>query len=307
MSKEKILVVDDAPDIANMLQFYFNSQGYDTSMAATGNDALSLTRRIMPNLILLDINLPDTDGYDVAINLRQSMRTSHIPIIFLTERSERSSKMRGLELGADDYITKPFDIEELHLRAVNALNRAARESLTNPVTGLPGSRLIEEQMKKLLHQQDWAMASISVNNFGPFNEVYGFVAGDDALKAVAIMLGEVINQHGDASDFIGHVGGADFILITKPDKVRAIGEQAIIRFEQDTLPLYNYQDRKAGYMTFIDANGQQRQAPLMNMSVGAISDCNGPFTDIRELSEVVNEARQRARQVAGNAFYMERC
>lgn len=307
MSKEKILVVDDAPDIANMLQFYFNSQGYDTSMVATGGDALTFVRRTLPNLILLDINLPDMVGYDVCINMRQSMRTSHIPIIFLTERAERSSKLQGLELGADDYITKPFDIEELHLKVVNSLNRAARESLTNPVTGLPGSRLIEDQMKKLLHMQNWAVASISVNNFGPFNDVYGFVAGDDALKIVSLLLNDVINQYGDNNDFIGHVGGSDFLLITTPDRVKNIGEQAILRFEQDTAPLYSYQDRKAGYMTFIDPTGKQRQAPLMNISIGAISDCNGPFTDIRELSEFVNDARQRARQVGGNAFYIERC
>ncbi len=307
MSKEKVLVVDDAPDITNMLQFYFNSQGYDTSAVANGNDALAHVHRTLPNLILLDINLPDMDGYDVCVNLRHNMRTSHIPVIFLTERGERSSKMRGLELGVDDYITKPFDIEELHLRVVNALQRAARESLTNPVTGLPGSRLIEEQMKKLLHEQHWSLASFSVNNFGAFNEVYGFVAGDDALKFVGQMLNEVVNQHGNINDFIGHVGGADFLLITTPDKVQAIGEQAVLRFEQDTMPLYSYQDRKAGYMTYIDPSGKQRQAPLMNMSVGAISDCNGPFTDIRELSEIANEARQRARQVAGNAFYIERC
>ncbi len=307
MSKEKVLVVDDAPDIASMLQFYFNAQGYETSAVATGNDALASVRRTMPNLILLDINLPDMDGYDVCVNLRHNMRASHIPIIFLTERDERSSKMRGLELGADDYITKPFDIEELRLRVANALQRAARESLTNPVTGLPGSRLIEEQMKRLLREQNWSLANITINNFGVFNEVYGFVAGDDALKFVGQMLNELINQHSSASDFIGHIGGADFLLITAPDRVKAIGKLAILRFEQDTAPLYSYQDRKAGYMTFIDPAGKQRQAPLMNLSIGAISDCNGPFTDIRELAEIANASRQRARQISGNAFYIERC
>jgi len=246
------------------------------------------------------------DGYEVCLRLRQNLRTSHIPIFFLTERGEKSAKMRGLELDVDDYIVKPFDIEELHLRLENALRRANRESLTNAVTGLPGSKLIEEQLKRLLKDQKWALASISVNNFGPFNEVYGFLAGDDALKTVAMMLADVVNQYGTENDFIGHIGGSDFLLTTTPEQVRQIGEETILRFDRETAPLYSYQDRKAGYMTFIDPNGKQRQAPLMNLSIGAITDAQGPFTDIRELSEVVNEARQRARSVGGSAFYIER-
>lgn len=306
MSKEKILVVDDAPDIANLLQFYFNTQGFETSTVGTGQSALDFCRRVAPNLIILDINLPDMDGYEVCVRLRQSLRTSHIPIFFLTERGEKSARLRGLELEADDYIVKPFDIEELHLKLENALRRANRESLTNAVTGLPSSKLIEEQMKRLIKDKDWALASISINNFGPFNEVYGFLAADDALKAVSMMLSDVINQHGTENDFVGHVGGSDFLLTTTPDRIRQIGEETILRFDRETAPLYSYQDRKAGYMTFIDASGKQRQAPLMNLSIGAITDAQGPFTDIRELSEVVNEARQRARSVGGSAFYIER-
>src|SRR5262245_1439903 len=135
----KILIVEDTVDIATMLQFYFGGQGFQARMVHRGADALTATRQWSPNLILLDIRLPDIDGYDVCRQLRQNLRTSHVPIIFLTEKNEKSAKLAGLELGVDDYITKPFDIEELHLRVLNALKRASQESLTNPVTGLPGA------------------------------------------------------------------------------------------------------------------------------------------------------------------------
>jgi DNA-binding response OmpR family regulator len=116
MSKGRILVVEDDFDISNMLRIYFGSQGYEVQVAQRGGDALAMTRKQLPNLIMLDINLPDINGYDVCQELRTTTRTSHIPIIFLTQKDDRPDKIRGLELGADDYITKPFDIEELKWR-----------------------------------------------------------------------------------------------------------------------------------------------------------------------------------------------
>src|SRR6476646_302625 len=176
-SQGKILIVDDTVDIATMLQFYFNAKGFQTRMVHRGGEALNTTRQWAPNLILLDINMPDMDGYDVCRQLRANLRTSHVPIIFLTEKNEKSDKIRGLELGVDDYITKPFDMEELHLRVANTLKRAGQESHTHPATGLPGTHLIEERLKALLHEPSWALGMATINNFAEFNNVYGFVAG----------------------------------------------------------------------------------------------------------------------------------
>ena len=147
MSKGRILVVEDDNDISNMLKIYFSAQGYEVTIAGRGNDALERTRKQLPNVIVLDIMLPDIDGYEVCTRLRRNLRTSHVPIIFLTQKDERSDRIAGLELGADDYITKPFDIEELRLRVQGAMRRAERESLTNPTTGLPSGKMIEEQLR----------------------------------------------------------------------------------------------------------------------------------------------------------------
>ena len=150
MSKGRILVVEDDFDISNMLRIYFTGQGYDVQVAARGGDALEMTRKQLPQLIVLDIMLPDMNGYDVCRELRQTTRTSHIPIMFLTQKDERSDKIAGLELGADDYITKPFDIEEVKLRVKNQIERAERENYTDPNSGLPSSAIIEERLRELM-------------------------------------------------------------------------------------------------------------------------------------------------------------
>src|SRR5512136_1279648 len=150
MSKGRILIVEDDNDISNMLRIYFSAQGYEVTVAGRGNEALERTRKQLPNVIVLDIMLPDIDGYEVCTRLRRTLRTSHVPIIFLTQKDERSDRIAGLELGADDYITKPFDIEELRLRVSNAIARQERENSLDPRTGLPSGRLIEEQLRRMI-------------------------------------------------------------------------------------------------------------------------------------------------------------
>ena len=135
MQNGRILVVEDDPDIVRLLEIYFNSQGYDVKAAARGGEALAQCRQELPDLIVLDIMLPDMDGYAVCRELRTATRTSHIPIIFLTQRDERGDRIAGLELGADDYITKPFDLEELRLRVQNSIRSHQRTNLTDPRTG----------------------------------------------------------------------------------------------------------------------------------------------------------------------------
>src|SRR5512142_2493898 len=222
MGKARLLIVEDDYDISNMLRIYFSAQGYDVDTALRGSEALEKTRQVMPNLIVLDIMLPDIDGYEVCRNLRMSTRTSHIPVIFLTQKDERSDKLQGLELGADDYITKPFDIEELKLRVQGAIRRSERESLTDPRSGLPAGRLIEEQLRRIIREKGWALLDMRVNNLEPFKDVYGFVAGDDVLRFTAMLIGEVVDELGTTSDFIGHAGGENFVIITTEEKAEAM-------------------------------------------------------------------------------------
>jgi DNA-binding response OmpR family regulator len=139
-----------------------------------GSDALEKTRQNLPHLIILDIMLPDIDGFEVCRILRTNIRSSHVPIIFLTQKDERSDKLQGLELGADDYITKPFDIEELKLRVQRAITRAEQQSLTDPRSGLPSGRLIEEQLRRVIRMQGWALMDARIDYFEAFKEVYGF-------------------------------------------------------------------------------------------------------------------------------------
>lgn len=296
MSKEKILVVEDAPDISGLLKIYFTSQGYEVLTAMRGQVALEICRKTPPNLALLDVNLPDMEGYDIGKALRSSPRTRHIPIIFLTARGEKQDRLKGLgEVQAENYILKPFDIEEVHTIVRGALERANQRNLSHPVTNLPTAELINEQYRTLLNSQGWALAQISINAFEAFTLVYGSIAGEEVLKFMSLLLNDTMNELGRPEDFIGQmIVGPVFLVTTSPANIEQICNRLCERFDAEIGPHYNYQDRRNGYVTTADDLGNPRQVPLMSLSIGVLTSEDGPFYDIRELSESAEEARQRA-------------
>lgn len=291
MSKGRILVVEDDFDISNMLRIYFTGQGYDVQVAPRGTDALTMTRQQLPQLIVLDIMLPDMDGYAVCRELRTTTRTKHIPIIFLTQKDERSDKIAGLELGADDYITKPFDIEELKLRVQNAIMRSEREKLTDPRSGLPSGRLIEDQLRELIRRDDWAYVDMRITDFDPFRDKYGFVAGDEVLRFTAMLVGEVVDELGSPGDFIGHAGNDNFVLITTKGKVKEIKERLSTRFDHEVQTHYSYLDREQGGMKIDEGDGE-KTVSLMKLSIGFVTS-ERDFSDIREITEAAAEERRK--------------
>jgi len=292
MLKSRLLIVEDDIDIANMLEIYFGGLHYEVDIASRGSEALEKTRQRLPHLIVLDIMLPDIDGYEVCRTLRTYTRTSHIPVIFLTQKDERSDKLQGLELGADDYITKPFDIEELRLRVYNAIARSGRESLTEPHTNLPSGQLIEDQLRQIIHKEGWAFIDIRLTHFDAFKEAYGFVASDNILRFTAMLIGEVIDEYGTINDFIGHTGNDHFIIITTDDCAAVIKEKLVERFSEEILTHYNYLDRQKGYIQYSGNGGVTEQSPVISTSIGVVTPSEHEFTDIREITELAAEARR---------------
>jgi PleD family two-component response regulator len=294
MPQGRVLVVEDDPDISNMLRIYFESEGYEVALARRGEDALEMCRHRLPNVIVLDIMLPDMDGYDVCRRLRNSLRTRHIPIIFLTQKDERSDKIRGLELGADDYITKPFDVEELNLRVRNAMARSKYESLTNPTTGLPSGQLIEERLRQLVRKDDWGIVYIGVAGLDAFGEAYGFVAEEEVLRFTAMILSQTVDRVGTLDDFIGHVGSDEFILVTEGKRADRIAREVQERFDANVGTHYDWQARERGYLVVEDEDGDETRVELMTLTAGVITADDGPFADIREITEAAANARRRA-------------
>jgi len=197
-------------------------------------------------------------------------------------------------LGADDYITKPFDVEELNLRVRNAIARARYESLTSPTTGLPSGRLIEEQLRELMRRDSWAILYVGIQGFSHFGEVYGFVAGEEVLRFTAMTMGDMVDDVGTPNDFIGHVGGDEFIIITQKEYMTPMIEEIKQRFDEKVGTHYDWRARERGYLVVEDDDGNTTKVDLMHLAVGTLTSDEGPFADIREITEAAASARREA-------------
>ncbi len=238
-----LLLVEDDIDLAEMLGEYFRVQGYDVEAVHWGEDAVGACLRSNPDLVLLDIRLPDLDGFEVARRLRSNRRTESTPIIFLTEKRERADRLKGLGLGVQDYVTKPFDIQELRLRVRNALQRSDQSPLINPVTGLPQSTLLDEQLSECLGNPHWGLLLIRLSGLERFREQYGFLASDDTLRAAQLMIMEIVREIGSQDDFVGHLDSEDFLILTESGNLESLERKIRTRLQEALTYFYPLHDR----------------------------------------------------------------
>jgi DNA-binding response OmpR family regulator len=274
-AKSKILIVEDDLDVAEMLNAYFRVQGYEVFTVNWGEDGVRAAQTILPDLMILDIRLPDIDGYEVARRVRTDRRTNEIPIIFLTEKRERIDRLQGFEVGADDYITKPFDVQELRLRVRNALKRVSQGSLTNPVSGLPEGPLVEERLSEVIHKSGWGLLHIAISHLEAFREAYGFVASDDVLRAISLMIHNTIRETGSTDDFIGHISPTDFVVVVAPSNMPPFQERIKSRLEQSLDYFYPIKDRE---------NASKRSDRLA-IQINEVPSVYGRYTSVEQLKK----------------------
>jgi DNA-binding response OmpR family regulator len=275
--RDLILIVEDDQEVSDMLCTYLRTKRYRLATTPMGRDVLVLCQVERPNLILLDINLPDMDGYQVCRLLRDNLATSTLPILFLTQRRQRQERLEGLNVGADDYITKPFDVEELHLRVRNALRRSKHQAGIGQISRLPEGPLVSEQLKKLLYGNEWAVLSIYVENFSRFTDAYHRLK-DKFIHYVGQLVRQSVDEVGNFDDFVGRVGTVDYIVITTPHRVSRLQESLETKFTRAMNPQNDTSDARP-----ITA--------YLDLSFGVVTDQDGPFGDIRSLAVAISGSR----------------
>jgi PleD family two-component response regulator len=274
-AKPKLLIIEDDLDLADMLTAYFRVEGYEVVTVNLGEDGVHAYQSSHPDLIILDIRLPDMDGVEVASRLRGDQRTSDIPIIFMTDKQELIDCLQGLELGVDGYITKPFDVQDLRLRVRNVLRRVSQETSTNPVTGLPEGKLVDEHLYQCIQRPDWTALILILENLDAFRDTYGFVASDDVLRAVSMMLQNAVRENGGPEDFLGHIDTAEFVLITTPDIAAKLKERIFGRLEHSLEYFYPIKDREKS----------TRNKQRLVFKISKIQSSDGPYTSLDVLKE----------------------
>lgn len=278
--RNSLFIVDDDVELTDMLSAFFSAQGYDVATEGWGKTAVPRIQETLPDVVLLDIHLPDIDGYEVCRQLRQVRRTRHLPIIFLTARREQKDVLAGLELGAVDYMTKPFDIQELSLRVRNALRRSRMHGPHNPITQLPEGLLVKEQLEAFLKRPDWGIVFASVRGLDDFRDRYGFVAADDVLRAVGLMIGNVIQEEEGAKVFVGHSDAQDFVILTGEGRCQQMAARCRARLE----PSIQYFYPASARTDMEELSGANR----LSVQVACLRAQDGDFRSVKDVGEALH-------------------
>lgn len=307
MIAKRILIADDEAQVRELLSLVLSSQGYEVFTASNGDQLVRMAQDHMPDLLLVDLMMPQLDGYEAIRQLRNDTRTAHLPMIILTARATPNDVVTGFESGADDYITKPFNTDELLARIKSHLRRAAQRPVHNPLTGLAGNILLTEELKYRVKRNDpFALLHIDLNNFKSFNDTYGFARGDRVIKLVADILTECVAVYGSGNDFIGHIGGDDFVVITVPDVVEPLCTQIMHEFDTRVRWLYDPADLARGYLESADRQGVQRHFPIISISIGVVTNLYRSFADHEEVSRVAAEMKHFAKLRPGSYYEIDR-
>lgn len=297
----RILIADDEHAVRQLLELVLREQGYEVLPAKNGDQLIQMAQDYIPDLLLIDPMMPGIDGYEAIRQLRNDTRTAHLPMVILTARATPNDVVVGFDTGADDYIIKPFNVTELTARIRGHLRRAAQKPVRNALTDLPGNTLIIEEVKfRLRRDEPFALLYIDIDNFKSFNDTYGFARGDQMIKVLADALVTVVQQHGGPDDFIGHIGGDDFAVLTIPERVDTLTSHLTTTFQQRIRSLYDAEDFERGYLDSLDRNGIPRQFSITTLSIGVVINDNGQFTDHDAMSRVAAEVKKFAKQHPGN-------
>jgi len=305
--KYKILVVDDELHIRNILKFQLEKNGYLVILAENGEEALQMVRRESPDLVILDLMMPKMDGFEVCKRIRENYQTTQIPIIMLTAKSDLPDRLKGLKDGANDYLIKPYSNEELLLRVQNVLEWSQRQKEANPLTGLAGNRAIEKELQyRIENAIPFSFLYMDIDNFKAYNDYYGYQKGDEAILFLADIIVETVNALGGSNDFVGHIGGDDFVVITSPERAEAIAKQIVDEFDKGSLILLKEEDIRRGYFEVKNRLGEVKRVPLMSVTVAMVVDEDNRLKHFAQVSDIASELKKYGKQMLGSVVVRER-
>jgi diguanylate cyclase (GGDEF)-like protein len=305
--KETILVVDDEPHIRKILAFLLEQNGFAVLTAEDGERALEVARRELPDLILLDLMMPKMDGYEVCQHLREDFQTAQIPIVIVTAKGEVREKVRGLKGGANDYLTKPYNHDELVARVRNMLDWSRAQRQANPLTGLPGNQAIESELqRRIMNEEAFAFMYVDIDNFKGYNDYYGYSRGDQAIRFVADVIRQTSQRLGSETDFIGHIGGDDFVVIGSPQIADAVAQGIVDDFDANSQSLYDAEDLERGHLEIRNRFGGSNMVPFCTITLAMVIDLGGTFNHWAKVSDVAAELKKYGKSLKGSVVVKER-
>ncbi|RJQ52452.1 MAG: response regulator [Actinobacteria bacterium] len=304
-SKARILLVDDSKTIRQITGKALTERGYDVRLAATGAEGLEALQAELPDLVILDVELPDLDGFEVCRRIKADPRMHRLPVLVLTVLDQPGFEVIAIDAGADDFVTKPVDPLVLDARVGMIVRRTRRERHVHPLTGLPGDVLVDQEITcRLKSGKPFALCAVDLARFKQYNDEYGYDKGDQVLLMVATVLQSLVLADGSA--FLGHLGADDFVFMTSPKSSGPLANEILKNFDQAIPLYYDKKTRQRGYFEVVSRRGSAKRVPLLTMSIAKVSNEKETFASSIEMLDALVELKHYAKTFGESVYVIDR-
>lgn len=298
----KILLADDSYAIRFLVSEILTNAGFRVIQAENGQEAIDKTYKENPDLLILDYEMPQKTGFEVVKEVRSRTGYLHTPIIIFTAVSDKSTKLEGLGLDIDDYLTKPADEDEIVARVKLLLKRNKQKMDSNPLTRLPGNPSIQARVEnEIASKRKFAVLYCDLNHFKAYNDKYGFESGDRVLLEVSRIITQAAAM--DPTSFVGHIGGDDFIVVCSFEKAEAIASQITGQVDQKAPSFYNQEDLSQGFMSSVNRKGEAEKFNFLSIGIGIVHNTKKELLSFAMVSNIGSEMKCLAKKHAEGSFY----
>jgi PleD family two-component response regulator len=290
--KNKVLIIEDDKNLVETIKDIFEINDFEVLVAYNGAEGIENALKNKPDVIILDIGLSDISGFEVCKILKENYQTKFIPIIMLTgTRVEKEYRISGLKTGADEYLLKPCDPEELLVRVESIISKTRLLLDINPLTKLPGNEVIKRVVyEKIRNKEPIGICYIDIDNFKPYNDYYGYQKGDEMILFLANIITEALKEvkfEGGKEAFVGHIGGDDFILLIPSNSIDLVCEKITRKFDEGILNFYNEDDRKKGFIIAPSREGDLKAFPIARISIAVVDTQKNKYLLDREYEHIM--------------------
>ena len=303
--QEIYIIDDDESSLPIFRELFKDEEGF--KFIGVKTEQIDIALKNIPSLIIINEDAIEVDIVELCKKIRSDDDNSITPIIVVSSNSEKEHRIQILKESVEYYIKKPVNAQYLYYTIKNLGRLITINRRISPLTGLPGNVQIHAELKKRIsNKEEFSVLYLDLDNFKAYNDVYGFLKGDEIIKFTADTIMTSIHSLIPNNSFIGHIGGDDFIAIVPTLNCEAVCKDIIANFDANVVRFFTEDDVEKGYIEVANRKGVIEQFPLTSISIGVVEADVGRFANILEIGEVGAQVKHMAKSVMGSSYAIDR-
>lgn len=304
---QEIYIIDNNNELIERLKESFRRELDEFNFKTIKTLEIEIALRNIPSLIIIDEDTANINIVEFCKSIRSNEDNSITPIIVVSSNRDRQHIIDVLKTDVEYYIKKPIDDEYFYYTIKNIVGLLTKNRRISPLTGLPGNVQIQAEMKKrLLNKEKFAILYFDLDNFKAYNDVYGFSNGDEIIKFTARTISKYVHQIPNSDNFIGHIGGDDFVAIIGQTDYDKICQEIIIEFDKYAVDFYNKDDVERGFVEVANRRGIIEQFPLTTISIAVLEIDPRIYKTTLEIGEMAGQIKHQAKTIMGSTYVINR-